>query len=118
LAICQHPLLHFTLTLYTGNKFAMLGYWEHISMLLGIVRDKGWWKREDLNSFRFDFGCYWTLSGLFPGPPHSISFIKIFEFFVRVPTAARPPVPRRLIKSREVHLDYSNVVPLELVEGF
>ena len=69
-----------------------------------------------------DIVLWWTgtkpLSGHFPGPPLSVNFTKIFESSVRVLTAARPPVLRGLIKSSDVQLDYSSVVPPDHGRGF
>jgi hypothetical protein len=42
----------------------------------------------------------------------------MFESIIRVLNAARPPVLRGLIKSSDVQLDYSSVVPSDHGEGF
>ena len=88
-------------------------------MLPAIICDRSRWQHEDSTH---DIALWWTgtkpLAGHFPGPPLSVNFTKIFESSVRVLTAARPPVLRGLIKSSDVELDYSSVVPPDHGRGF
>ena len=56
--------------------------------------------------------------GSFPRSSSFRQFHQDFESSVRVLTADRPPVLRGLIKSSDVQLDYSSVVPPDHVRGF